>query len=618
MPTKKTTSPKTDKPKAAATKKAAAAKKPVAKKELSTAVGKELATTTKKEVATTSTKQVSVKNSDLATVAPKKAKRPAPVKTDAVINLETAKKPVAKKATAAKNTAAKKTVAPKAAAPKATAAKPAKPVAPKATSAKPVAKKDNTKHVLFVGSECAPFAGTGGLGEVLGSLPKAINASSSGVKASVILPLYESVAQEYRDKFEFIRHIYVPVSWRKQYCGLFKYVENGVEYFFVDNEYYFKRPNIYGYYDDAERYAFFSRAVLELLPHLGFDVDILHCHDWQSALVPIYYKLFYMYRDGYVNIKNIFTIHNIEYQGKYPDCILEDVFGIDNSELSSVSFDGCINLLKGAIDYSDAVSTVSPTYAKELQDPFYAHGLADVIAANSHKMRGILNGIDTDVYNPKTNPALFSHYDASNIADKTKNKLELQAMLDLTRDPNIPMVAIISRLVCHKGLDLVRFAFDEMLKLNMQLVILGKGDSEFENYFTHMHDMYDKKVASIIAYNKDLSHKVYSAADMFLMPSKSEPCGLSQMMSCRYGTVPIVRSTGGLKDSITDCGNGDVGNGFVFGDYDAASMLHAISRAVGLYSDYRHEWDGLVKRCLASDFSWNKSAKEYINFYNEL
>jgi len=324
-----------------------------------------------------------------------------------------------------------------------------------------------------------------------------------------------------------------------------------------------------------------------------------------------------MYKDGYKNIKTIFTIHNVEYQGKYPEGIIEDVFGIDSSELGSVSFDGTINLVKAAIDYSDAVSTVSPSYASELEDAFYAHGLESVFRHNARKMRGILNGIDTITYDPATNKSVFKSFDAKTFNKKVQNKLELQQMLDLNKSADTPMVALISRLVCHKGLDLVRFAMDELLQMDIQIVILGKGEPDFEDYFAHIADMYPQKVAAIIAYNKDLSHKVYSAADMFLMPSKSEPCGLSQMMACRYGAVPIVRATGGLYDSITDCASGDTGNGFVFSDYDAASMLHAVRRAVGLYADYRTIFNALAIRCMTTDFSWNKSAKDYIKFYSE-
>jgi starch synthase len=473
--------------------------------------------------------------------------------------------------------------------------------------------------VLHVCSEAHPFAGTGGLGEVAGSLPGAVNAvSGSDIEARVILPLYESFPDAERKNLEFICHINVPLAWRNQYCGLFKYNRDGTVYYFIDNEYYFKRPNLYGYYDDGERFAFLSRAVVELIPHLDKKPDVLHCHDWQTALVPIYYKLFYMYRPGFEGIKTVFTIHNIEYQGQYSKSIIEDVFGIPAAEYPSIEHRGCINLMKGAVDYCDALSTVSPSYAQEIMIPFYSAGLDGVLLKNSYKLRGILNGVDTKTYNPQTNPSLFKNYSAESIGGKAVNKRELQKMLSLPESPDTPLIAVISRLVAHKGLDLVRFAMDEILKRDAQIVLLGKGDPDYEGYFTHIQKTYPNKMSAVITFNKDLSHKIYAAADVFLMPSKSEPCGLGQMMACRYGAVPVVRATGGLKDSITDCGAGDGGNGFTFNNYDAADMLHALDRALGLYRDYPDKWAGLVKRAIASDFSWDNSAREYIKFYRGL
>ena len=474
------------------------------------------------------------------------------------------------------------------------------------------------KKVLFVCSEAFPFAGTGGLGEVMGSLPQAVNSRKCGFEARVILPLYESFPNEFRKKLEFICHINVPLAWRNQYCGLFKLDYKGTVFYFIDNEYYFKRPNLYGYYDDGERFAFLSRAVVELIPHIGFKPDILHCHDWQTALVPIYYKLFYMYREGYGGIKLMFTIHNIEYQGKYSRSIIEDVFGIPDSQYMSIEHRGCINLMKGAIDYSDAVGTVSPTYAREIMDPYYAHGLENVLLKNSYKLRGILNGIDVDTYNPRTQSALFANYDEDCMAGKAKGKAELQKMLSLPVSPDTPIIAIVSRLVGHKGLDLVRAAMNDILKRNVQVVLLGKGDPDYENYFTHVQKMYERKFSAVIAFNKDLSHKIYAGADIFLMPSKSEPCGLSQMMACRYGTIPVVRETGGLADSIVDCYDGSMGNGFRFARYAADDMMGAIDRAVGLYTDYKDKWAGLVRRAMTTDFTWNSSAAEYIKYYKEM
>ncbi len=581
-----------------------------------------MANTTKKTAGTILKEEPEKKAVKKTAAAKNEVVKSEPEKKAVAKTAEPAKKAVAKTAGPEKKAVAKtaepeKKAAVKAEEVKAEVKKPALKAETKEMAKK--IKSGRDKMVLFACSEAFPFAGTGGLGEVMGSLPRAINQNKeSSFEARIILPLYESFPYEERKNLEFLCHINVPLAWRNQYCGLFKYEANGTVYYFIDNEYYFKRPNLYGYYDDGERFAFFSRAVVEIIPFLDRKPDILHCQDWQTALIPIYYKLFYMYREGYGGIKTIFTIHNIEYQGKYSKSIIEDVFGIPYNEYASIEYRGCINLMKGAIDYSEAISTVSPTYAKEIMQSYYAHGLEDVLLKNSFKLRGILNGVDIDSYNPQTNKALFKNYSKAAIADKYVNKKELQKMLSLPESPDTPLIAIISRLVTHKGLDLIRYAMNEILKKDIQIVLLGKGDPDFENYFTYIQKMYNNKVSAIITFNKDLSHKIYAGADMFLMPSKSEPCGLSQMMACRYGTVPIVRATGGLKDSITDCGVGDDGNGFVFDSYDAGDMMKAIDRAVGLYKDYKDKWAGLVLRAITTDFSWDNSAKEYLKFYNEL
>ncbi len=500
-----------------------------------------------------------------------------------------------------------------------TAAKPKakrgrKPKAEKA-EVKETAKK---KRVLFVASEAWPFAGTGGLGEVVGSLPSSLN-KLGDVEAEVIIPLYESVPAEYREKMTFVRSINVPLAWRNQYCGLFTLVHDGVKFMFVDNEYYFKRSGLYGYGDDGERFAFFSRAVLELLPYLDYKPDILHCNDWHTALVPVYYKLFYQYREGLSGIKTIFTIHNIEYQGQFSSDVIEDLFGIPRREYMSVEYHGCINLMKAAIDYSDSVSTVSNSYAGEIMSAEYAHGLEGVLLKNAYKLKGILNGIDVATYDPATSSSLFKNYDAKTAAEnKKENKLGLQRMLNLPADENVPMIAMITRLASHKGLDIVRSAFNGIMQHDVQFVVLGTGDADHENFFRHMQNVYGNRVRAIIAFNKDMAQKIYAGADIFLMPSKSEPCGLSQMIAMRYGTVPIVRLTGGLKDSVTDCGDGTVGTGFGFAEYDAGALGYAVDRAVGLYRDYKDIWNGLRLRDMESDFSWNKSAKDYDAYYAEV
>lgn len=473
------------------------------------------------------------------------------------------------------------------------------------------------RKILFVGSEAAPFAGTGGLGEVLGSLPHAIN-DCGEYEARVILPLYGSFPESRRNDLQFVCWTFVKLAWRNQYCGLFKLKEGNTVFYFIDNEYYFKRGGLYGHGDDGERFAFFSMAVLELLPRLDFMPDIIHCNDWQTALVPIYYKLFYMYRQGYGGIKTVFTIHNIEYQGWFNRNIIGDVFGIPEHEFGSIEHFGEINLMKGAIDYSDMVSTVSPTYAQEIMTMEYSHTLDGDLCRNSHKLRGILNGIDTDTYNPEKNPSLYAHYSVADKSGKAINKAGLQKQFWLPIRRDVPVIAMITRLATHKGLDIVRAALPELLTKDIQFIILGTGDHDYESYFSHMQDVYDDKMRAIIAFDKDLSHKIYAGADMFLMPSQSEPCGLSQMMACRYGTIPIVRETGGLKDSIVDAYNGDFGNGYKFGRYAADDLINAVDRAVGLFNDYHDKWDGLVDRAMRTDFSWNVSAAEYAKMYDEL
>ena len=467
------------------------------------------------------------------------------------------------------------------------------------------------KKIMFVASEAAPFIATGGLAEVIGSLSKAI-AADERYDVRVIIPLYQDIKKEYRKDFKFIGNIFVPLSWRNQYCGIFEYEANNVKYYFVDNEYYFKRPGCYGYYDDGERFAFFSRSVMEILSFLGFYPDILHCHDWQAALAAIYLKTIYCFRPEYQFIRAVFTIHNIEYQGKYSLDILEDLFGISNRYRYLVEYDRCINLMKGAIECCERFSTVSPTYAGEIKDPYYSHGLDPIVRRNEFKLCGILNGIDTDYYNPKTDKSLFANYDAADVSNKAVCKEELQRMLNLPVKPDTPVLAMITRLVTHKGLDLVKEVIEQVLRQDVQFVLLGTGDSAYENYFSDLARRYQGKVVSIISFNSDLSRKIYSGADLFLMPSKSGPCGLSQMIASRYGTVAIVRETGGLRDSIQPYGAG--GNGFTFHDYNAYDMLYVINEAIGVYHN-KEAWHALQKKAMETDFSWAKSAQYYIGLY---
>ena len=469
--------------------------------------------------------------------------------------------------------------------------------------------------VLFVASEANPFIGTGGLADVIGSLPKAVS-KNGDFNVRVVLPLYKDFSSLYRDKLKFLGNFNVPLSWRNQYAGVFSIMKDGVTYYFIDNEYYFKRDGLYGFYDDGERFAFFSKASLCLMKYLNFYPDILHAHDWQSALSVIYLKTLFKGEDGYKNVKTMFTIHNIEYQGKYDKGILGDLFGLDGY-YEILEYQGCINLLKGAIVCSDKVSTVSPSYANEIKYDFFSHGLSPITNEFSYKTVGILNGIDQNYYNPSKDECVFEKYSKTKLEGKKVCKKELQKMLCLPERDDVPVIAMISRLVSHKGLDLLKCVIDELLSEDVQLVILGKGERQYEDFFKGISEEYEGKCRVIIAYNKDLSSKIYSGADIFLMPSKQEPCGLSQMISARYGAVPVVRKVGGLQDSIEPYNTTrKAGFGFVFENYNAHEMLYVLKDAIFTYKD-KTVWERIVKKAMSIDFSWKKSSQQYEKTYNE-
>lgn len=468
--------------------------------------------------------------------------------------------------------------------------------------------------VLYAASEALPFAASGGLADVAGSLPRAIRQRLIGCR--VVMPLYDSVPGALREKMNFLVSFSVPVAWRRQYCGVFEAKMDGVIYYLIDNQYYFKREGLYGHYDDAERFAFFSRAVLELMKYIDFKPDILHANDWQTALVPIYYNLFYANQPGYENIKTVFTIHNIQYQGQYSMEIMEDVFGLPQWASSIVEQDGCINLMKGAIESSHRVNTVSPTYAQEILDPWFSHNMDSILRARQWKLSGILNGIDTVGYDPATDPQIFANYSVDDMSGKAENKRALQERLCLPVEPDVPMISMVTRLVSHKGLDLVQYVMDRLLHENVQMVVLGSGDWVYENFFREMQVKYPKKFCYCSGFVPELARKIYAGSDIFLMPSKSEPCGLSQMVASRYGTLPIVRATGGLKDSIIDCGD-EGGFGFTFCNYNGDDMYYAITRSLGAYAN-KKDWPILVRRAMETDFSWGRSANEYIRLYRSL
>ena len=467
--------------------------------------------------------------------------------------------------------------------------------------------------ILFAASEAVPFAASGGLADVTGSLPKAI--AAKGHDCRIVIPLYKSISPELRAKMEFVKNITVDVSWRKQYCGIFKAEFDGITYYFIDNEYYFSRDGLYGFYDDCERFVFFDRAVLEMLKFIGYTPDIIHCNDWQTALIPVYYSVYYKYQQGYDGIKNVFTIHNIEYQGKYGKEVLSELMGIPMYNANLLDYDGYVNMLKGAIETSDKITTVSPSYAWEILDPWYAHGLDRILVTKQYKLRGIMNGIDTDRYDPEKDPEIAGHYSAADISGKAECKRALLEELGLAPGDE-PVIGIVTRFVKHKGIDLIRCVFEEMVHMGIKFAVLGSGEKIYEDFFREMGARYPDKVSVSLGFIPELSHRIYAGSDMFLMPSQSEPCGLAQMISMRYGTAPIVRETGGLRDSVRDNG-GENGNGFTFKTINANDMLDAVKRAVRDYND-KPTWEALIKRAMSCDFSWSSSADTYIDVYKEL
>ena len=477
--------------------------------------------------------------------------------------------------------------------------------------------------ILFASSEVAPFIKTGGLADVAGSLPPALAAAGHEVK--VILPLYEGIGENWRSQMTFLKYFNVTLAWRQVYCGIFEIVQNDVTYWFVDNEYYFKRWQLYGHFDDCERYAYFSRAVLEACGHLNFSPDVVHCNDWQTALVPIYLLEERSRTPQLANTKSVYTIHNIEYQGRYGSQVLEDVIGLNPGYLSEtmLGYYKDVNLMKGAIMASNFVTTVSPSYAQELRTPFYAHGLDGVINQQSGKLEGILNGIDVDLYDPSKMEGLAANFTLKTIAKgKAACKAALQQAVGLEVNPDIPLVACVSRLVGHKGFSMVTDAIHDIMGLGtkgVQMVVLGTGDWQYEEAFRHAQGQYPGRFSAQLTYSAPLSNMIYAGADIFLMPSVSEPCGLSQMIAMRFGTIPIVRETGGLKDSVTPYNKYEgTGRGFTFSNISAGDMVWVLREAVDLYDNDKKAWKGLQKEGMAADFSWSSSAKQYIDIYQRI
>ncbi|MDE5946634.1 MAG: glycogen synthase GlgA, partial [Oscillospiraceae bacterium] len=458
-------------------------------------------------------------------------------------------------------------------------------------------------NILFTASEAQPYVASGGLADVIGSLPKAIN--RKGNDCRVVIPLYKSISEKFRNEIKFLTTITVDVSWRKQYCGIFTTERDGVTYYFLDNEYYFFRDGIYGFHDDCERFVFFSRAVLEMLKYIDFKPDIINSNDWHTAMIPVYYQIFYKYQQEYSNIKNVFTIHNIQYQGKYGREVVNDLMGIPMYHFSLLEYDGCVNMMKGAIETADKIVTVSPSYAWEILDSWYSYGLDRILVHKKDKIIGILNGIDSDLWNPLNDPLIASGYSSVNIGGKKNCREALLSEIQISEDES-PIIGIVTRFVSHKGIDLIKYAFEELVNDGFKFAVLGSGEKIYEDFFVEMAKRFPERVFVKTGFDTPLAKRIYAGADMFLMPSQSEPCGLAQMFAMRYGTIPIVRETGGLRDTVKDNGNKD-GNGFTFKTYNALDMVDALHRAMKIYED-KKEWKNLIKRAMECDFSWDSSA----------
>ncbi len=474
--------------------------------------------------------------------------------------------------------------------------------------------------VLYVSSEAAPFVKTGGLGDVAGSLPQAL--CEKGVDARVIMPLYRCIDQKYKDKMTYLNHIYIDMAWRKQYCGVFSMVHDGVTFYFVDNEYYFNGDKPYDFIHlDCEKFLFFSKAVLSLLPTIDFRPDVINCNDWQSGAVPVYLDTF---RDNpfYQGIKTVMTIHNLKFQGRWDFNKIKDAMGISDYYFTSdkLEYHKDANLLKGGMVYADRITTVSDTYAWEITTPEYGEGLDGLLSARRNSLQGIVNGISYKDWDSEKDPMLYANYGIKDFAEgKKKNKMALQKELNLPVDGDKFMIGIVSRLTDQKGFDLVAGALESLVSGGCQLVILGTGDEGYENLFRHYSWKNPDVVSANIYFSNELSHKIYASCDAFLMPSRFEPCGLSQIISMRYGTLPIVRETGGLKDTVAPYNEftGE-GTGFSFASYNTGDMLHVINYAMEVFYNRRDEWNKIVKNAMSRDFSWSVSADKYIAMYREL
>ncbi|MFA6075324.1 MAG: glycogen synthase GlgA [Negativicutes bacterium] len=473
------------------------------------------------------------------------------------------------------------------------------------------------KKVLLAGAECVPFVKTGGLADVMGALPKELK--KQGVDVRVVIPKYTKIPEKYRHAMVWKKNIGIPLGADVKFCGIEEYEYEGVTFYFLDNMEYFDRPDLYGYADDYERFAFFSRAVLEFLPHVDFKPDLIHCNDWQTGMVPPLLHAQYIRNPFYANIRTLYTVHNMKYQGICAANVATHLLHFGREWLSSdkLEFHGNVSFMKGGLTYADIISTVSNSYAEEIQEPQYGEKLEGLLQARSNDLFGIVNGIDYDLYNPKTDKKIAVNYDIKSLGKKVENKLALQERLGLPVNKDIPVIGMVSRLIAAKGFGLVEQVLWEMMEYdNIQLVILGTGDPKFEELFRNAQNMYPHKLSVHMYFDATLAQQIYAGCDLFLMPSLYEPCGLSQIMAMRYGTVPIVRETGGLRDTVRAYNeHSGEGNGFSFAFVNAHDMLYTIRRAVSFFHDSKH-WVKIQKNAMNSDFSWKHSAKEYVELYD--
>lgn len=474
-------------------------------------------------------------------------------------------------------------------------------------------------NVLFCAAECSPFFKTGGLGDVAGALPKELK--KKGIDVRVVLPYSAKIAPDFKGMCSDLTHFTVNVGWRQQYCGIKHLLHESIDYYFIDNEYYFNRPNIYGDYDDGEKFAFFQLAIIEMMEKIDFIPDILHLNDHHTAMIPFLLREKYGWINRYHGIKTLLTIHNLEFQGQYSPDMLSELFGMGREKYDdgTIRYNDALNFMKAGLIYSDKINTVSPSYAGEIQTPEFGFGLDPILRMESHKLCGILNGIDYEVFNPKTDKHLVSHYDSNSLDKKKVNKKALQQRLNLPVREDVPVIGLVSRLTHQKGCHLLLAEMEHLMAFDVQVVLLGTGDPSFERQFSYFGYHYPEKASINISFDEGLAQQIYAGADLFLMPSGTEPCGLSQMMAMRYGTLPIVHEIGGLRDSVIPFNpvTGQ-GTGFGFNDFNSYQLMETIKKALNLYKDYPETFEEVMEQSMEKDFSWHQSSQQYISLYNNL